>query len=128
MEEAVGIRWHHFITKMAQRSHHAHSVTLEREQTKLSIVFRALGADAGLSIRAAAEQPIKTSRTFLQKIAGSGIRFALAWRDEDTLYLPDSLDFYPSTSLNEDLYLWLTALASCQNDQLMNKRNWHSAN
>jgi len=128
MEEAVGIRWHHFITKMAQRSHPAHSVTLEREQTKLSIVFRALGADAGLSIRAAAEQPIKTSRTFLQKIAGSGLRFALAWRDEDTLYLPDSLDFYPSTSLNEDLYLWLTALASCQNDQLMNKRNWHSAN
>lgn len=89
MEEAVGIRWHHFITKMAERSHPACKIKLENEQTKLSVVFRALGADAGLSIRAAAEQPIKTSRTFLQKIAGSGLRFALAWRDEDTLYLPD---------------------------------------
>ena len=128
MEEAVGIRWHHFITKMAERSHPAHKIKLESEQTKLAVVFRALSADAGLSIRAAAEQPVKTSRTFLQKIAGSGLRFALAWRDEDTLYLPDSLDFYPSKALNQDLYLWLTALASCQQDTLMNKRTWHTAN
>lgn len=128
MEEAFGIRWHHFITKMALRSHPAQKVKLENEQTKLSIIFRALGADAGLSIRAAAEQPVKTSRTFLQKIAGSGLRFALAWRDEDTLYLPDSLDFYPSQSLNRDLYIWLTALASCPSTAQMRRRNWHTAN
>lgn len=124
MEEAVGIRWHHFITKMANRSHPKQRVLLEDEQQKLSIIFRALGGDAGLSIRTAAEQPIKASRTFLQKVAGSGLRFALAWRDQDALYLPDKIDFYPATSLNQDLYLWLTALASCQSEHQFNRANW----
>lgn len=124
MEEAVGIRWHHFITKMANRSHPKQCVLLEDEQNKLAIIFRALGGDAGLSIRAAAEQPVKASRTFLQKVAGSGLRFALAWRDQDTLYLPDKIQLYPSKSLNQDLYLWLTALASCQTEHRFSRNDW----
>ena len=78
MEEAVGIRWHHFITKMAQRSHPSARVLLEDNQASLAIIFRALGGDGGLSLRASAEQTLKTSRTFLQTIAGSGHRHALA--------------------------------------------------
>ena len=128
MEEAVGIRWHHFITKMADRSYPDHRVKLEDEQAKLSIFFRALGTDAGLSIRATAEQPVRTSRTLLQKMAGAGLRFALAWRDSTTLYLPDTLDFYPSKKLNQDLYIWLTGLASCQEAGLINKNNWYLIN
>lgn len=128
MEEAVGIRWHHFITRMANRSHPSARILLEDEQAKLAIVFRALGGDAGLSIKAAAEQPVKASRTFLQKIAGSGLRFALAWRDLDTLYLPDKIDFYPSKERNQDLYLWLTALASCQTEHQFRKSVWFKTN
>lgn len=124
MEEAVGIRWHHFITRLANRNHPQARVLLEQEQNKLAIIFRALGGDAGLSIRTAAEQPVKASRTVLQKIAGSGLRYALAWRDNDALYLPDSLAFYPQTSLNQDLYLWLTALASCQTEHQYRKNDW----
>ena len=43
MEEAVGIRWHHFITRMAQRSYPQARVTLEQEQPRLAVVLRALG-------------------------------------------------------------------------------------
>lgn len=128
MEEAVGIRWHHFITRMANRSHPQARVMLDNEQAKLAIVFRALGGDAGLSIKAAAEQPVHASRTFLQKIAGNGLRFSLAWRDQDVLYLPHKIDFYPSKQLNQDLYLWLTALASCQQLHQFSKRDWFNIN
>ncbi len=128
MEEAVGIRWHHFITKMAQRSHPSARVLLEDNQASLAIIFRALGGDGGLSLRASAEQTLKTSRTFLQTIAGSGHRHALAWRDQDSLHLPAQLDYYPSPSLNKDLYLWLTALASCRPLASMHQGNWIQAN
>ncbi|UZK03935.1 nitric oxide reductase activation protein NorD [Venatoribacter cucullus] len=128
MEEAVGIRWHHFITRMAQRSYPQARVTLEQEQPRLAVVLRALGGDAGLSIRAAAEQRLNTSRSWLQKVAGNGLRFALAWRDADTLYLPAQLEFYPSAELNRELYLWLTALASCQPLLVLAGQEWHSLN
>lgn len=113
MEEAVGIRWHHFITRMAVRTYPDAAVMLSAEQNTLAIIFRALGGDAGLRLSVAAEQRVKSSRSWLQKIAGSGLRQALAWRDQNQLYLPDHLDFYPQRALNADLYLWLTALASC---------------
>src|SRR5690606_27007297 len=128
MEEAVGIRWHHFITRMAQRSYTQARVTLEQEQPRLAVVLRALGGDAGLSIRAAAEQRLNTSRSWLQKVAGNGLRFALAWRDADTLYLPAQLEFYPSAELNRELYLWLTALASCQPLLVLAGQEWHNLN
>lgn len=128
MEEAVGIRWHHFITKMASRSHPSARVQLEDQQASLAIIFRALGGDGGLSLRSSAEQSLNTTRTFLQKIAGSGHRHALAWRDQDCLYLPAQVDFYPSQELNQQLYLWLTALASCSHLAQMHKGNWIQAN
>ncbi|MFY9178855.1 MAG: VWA domain-containing protein, partial [Venatoribacter sp.] len=55
---------------------------------------------------------------------GSGHRHALAWRDADSLHLPAQLDFYPSQELNQDLYLWLTALASSSNLVAMHRGNW----
>src|SRR5690606_26051750 len=93
-----------------------------------AVVLRALGGDAGLSIRAAAEQRLNTSRSWLQKIAGNGLRFALAWRDADTLYLPAQLAFYPTAELNRGLYLWLTALASCQPLLVLTGPEWHLLN
>ncbi|MCF6280954.1 MAG: VWA domain-containing protein, partial [Candidatus Polarisedimenticolaceae bacterium] len=50
-------------------------------------------------------------RTFLQRIAGSSQRVELAWRDEEALILPSEIDYFPESSLNRDLYLWLAALA-----------------
>lgn len=113
MEEAVGIRWHHFITRVAVRTYPDAAVLLSDEQKTLAMIFRALGGDAGLRLSVAAEQRVKASRSWLQKVAGSGLRQALAWRDQNHLYLPDHIDFYPQRTLNADLYLWLAALASC---------------
>ena len=61
-------------------------------------------------------------------MAGNGLRFALAWRDADTLYLPAQLEFYPSAELNRELYLWLTALASCQPLLVLAGQEWHTLN
>ncbi|MFC3681362.1 nitric oxide reductase activation protein NorD [Bacterioplanoides pacificum] len=113
MEEAVGIRWHHFITRMAVRTYPQASACFAEQQASLATVFRALSGNAGLRLALAAEQRLKTSRSWVQKVAGSGLRQALAWRDESCLYLPERLDFYPDAGLNRDLYLWLAALAAC---------------
>ncbi|MCA6063719.1 nitric oxide reductase activation protein NorD [Thalassolituus marinus] len=126
MEEAVGIRWHKLITHMAQLSYPQHSASLTNEQQRLALVLRALGGDAGLNIRVAAERRVHSSRHLLQKIAGTGLRWPLAWRDHDTLYLPAEIALYPDEGHNRDLYLWLTALASC--NPLTEQGNWFSGN
>lgn len=126
MEEAVGIRWHHFITRAAARDYPQQATTLAAEHQRLLLVLRALGGDAGLSIRTAAERPLQTSRHFLQKLAGTGLRWPLAWRDQEALYLPASLALYPQQSLNRDLYLWLTALAAANSG--LNGQGWFRMN
>lgn len=126
MEEAVGIRWHNLITRLAQLSYPQHKACLADEQQRLALVLRALGGDAGLSIRPAAERRVQSSRHLLQRIAGTGLRWPLAWRDHDTLYLPAEIALYPDQSHNRDLYLWLTALASC--NPLSECSNWFAGN
>ena len=53
-------------------------------------------------------------RSLLQRVAGSGRRVALAWRDHEALYLPERLAVLPTRALNRELYFWLAALAAVQ--------------
>ncbi|WP_299183559.1 VWA domain-containing protein [uncultured Neptuniibacter sp.] len=111
MEEQVGQFWDRFITKLADPNHQHEPVKLQELRKPLAIFFRTLGGEPGLSIRAASETSNDSKRSWIQRLAGSHQRIALAWRDEDTLCLPESLNVYPQASLNRDLYYWLAALA-----------------
>lgn len=119
MEEYVGMRWHNLINRLARTSYPEAQVRLEDEGPRLAMVFRALGGDPGLTIKAATERALKPPRHWLEKIAGTGRQYALAWRDEDSVRLPPVLQIYPDRELNRDLYLWLIALASqaCASDR-----------
>jgi nitric oxide reductase NorD protein len=118
MEEQVGALWHRAITRIAQqldqRRYPQAAVRLQDLAPTLGILFRALGGDGGLQVEAAEASAHGARRGLLQWLAGTGDKAELAWRDERSLRLPESIDCFPAPGLNRDLYLWLTALAVTQ--------------
>ncbi len=118
MEEYVGGLWHQFITGLAERSYPQAAVTLAEVEKTVGIFFRALGGDAGLRIASASSTDHHARRRWLQRLAGSGERATLARMDGETLRLPAQLAVFPEKSLNRDLYLWLAALAACDEETL----------
>src|SRR5690606_32133609 len=90
----------------------AAQIHLDDEGPRLAMVFRALSGDPGLTIKASTERSINTWRPLAHRLAGTGRRHALAWRETDALRVPESLAVFPDKRMNRDLCLWLTATAS----------------
>lgn len=111
LEEIVGARWHRFITKRANTQYPEAIVYLNEMRHTAGIFFRALGGEGGLRVENATDSKVHARRSLLQRIAGTGGKTQYAWRDEETLRLPESIALFPSTQLNRDLYLWLTAIS-----------------
>ncbi|SFM63947.1 nitric oxide reductase activation protein NorD [Halopseudomonas yangmingensis] len=126
MEDIVGARWHNLITRLARTGFPDARVTLEDEGPRLAVVFRALGGSPALSIKPSTERTLSPPRPLLQKIAGTGRKHALAWREEDCVRLPDRLQVFPRAQLNRDLYLWLVAMASV--GQVRSGADWLGGN
>jgi nitric oxide reductase NorD protein len=57
----------------------------------------------------------------LQRVAGSGEKVELSWRDGELLRLPSQIDLFAEQALNRDLYFWLVALAAAESD---NSQPW----
>ncbi len=125
MEEAVGKYWHRLITRHAENNYPQATVHLADVTKRIAIMFRALGGDGGLKIEAATPRDHGAQRHWLQRIAGSHKKAALAWRDGETLRLPEKLSLYASAELNRDLYFWLAALAAVDG---VEGRDWFSTN
>jgi nitric oxide reductase NorD protein len=112
MEEWIGERWNRLITRAADRSHVAHAVALDAVQQPVLLLFHAAGGAPGVRVVPAAAARIGGPRSWLQRIAGSGLRAAVSRLDADTLALPPSIAVFDDAALNRDLYLWLAALAA----------------
>ncbi len=126
MEEFIGKIWHRYITNAADQQFPEAAVGLDEMRHTAAIFFRALGGEGGLRIERALETDDASKRNILQRIAGSGKKTELAWRDEETLRLPDQIALFPAKQLNRDLYLWLTALSAIETDA--DPRNWLESN
>jgi nitric oxide reductase NorD protein len=111
LEEHVGALWHRVITRIADRRHPQAAVRLEDVAQTAGILFRALGGDGGLEVCAADATVHGARRGLLQRVAGTGDKAVLAWRDDRSLRLPPVIDCFAEARLNRDLYLWLAALA-----------------
>ncbi len=111
MEEFVGKIWDRFITNSADRHYPDAIVYLDDIRHTAGIFFRALGGEGGLRVENATDSAIHARRSILQRIAGTGKTTQYAWRDEETLRLPESIALFPERQHNRDLYLWLTALS-----------------
>jgi nitric oxide reductase NorD protein len=112
MEEQVGALWHKLITRLADQSHHDAEVHLSDIKGGLAVFFRALGGDAALQIEVVDSISVNRRRNWLQRIAGSGNKVELAWRDQNALKLPASIAWFETTALNRNLYFWLSAMAA----------------
>ena len=119
MEEYVGGLWHKLVTRAANQRHADAGVRLDEISKTASIFFRALGGDAGLNLSAAPATRHGARRRWMERIAGSGDKVELAWRDHETLRLPERIDLFPERSLNRDLYLWLVALSAAESDDTL---------
>ncbi|MFO1429747.1 MAG: VWA domain-containing protein [Candidatus Competibacteraceae bacterium] len=113
MEEYIGRLWHRWVTFIAYPGFPQAVVRLEEMAGLLPLFFRALGGDPDLSIKPASTIAHGAHRRLLQRIAGSFKKVDFAWQDDTTLYLPARLEYFPEWTLNRDLYLWLAALAAC---------------
>ncbi len=116
MEEYVGELWHKLVTRAADRRHVEAVVTLEEIAKTASVFFRALGGDPGLNLSAAPATRHGARRRWLERVAGSGDKIELAWRDGETLRLPERISLFPQRALNRDLYFWLVALSAASPD------------
>lgn len=116
MEEYVGELWHRLITKAAENRQVDAAIELDDIAKTIAIFFRALGGDTGLSISAAPALHHGARRRWLQRVAGSGEKIELSWRDGEVLHLPSRVDLFSEKSLNRDLYLWLVAMAAIEVD------------
>src|SRR5574340_1595406 len=112
MEEFVGSLWDKLITRAAYRGFPKARVELGQIERIAPVFFRAIGGDAGLTLRAGTATPHGARRSWMERVAGIGDKVELAWRDDATLYLPAALDVFPERELNRELYLWLIALAA----------------
>ncbi|GAB6043175.1 VWA domain-containing protein [Endothiovibrio diazotrophicus] len=112
MEEQVGELWHRLVTRLAEGPNIRAAVRLAEVERTVGVLFRALGGDGGLRVEAAEATGNRARRRWLARIAGSGERVALAWRDEQALRLPPVVAWFAERALNRDLYLWLAALAA----------------
>lgn len=110
MEEQVGEIWHKWITRRASNNYPQAGVTLASVHKRLMILFRALGGDLGLPLEAASITSYESRRSWLQRLAGSGLSASLAWKDERGIRLPPQIDVFPERQFNEDLYTWLTLM------------------
>jgi nitric oxide reductase NorD protein len=116
MEEQVGALWHRLVTRAARDRHPEAAVRLGDLAPTLGVIFRALGGDGGLRVEPAAATAHGASRKLLQRIAGTGKKVELAWRDSRALRLPTVIDWFPSQVLNKELYIWLVALAAASDE------------
>jgi len=125
MEEWVGGLWHKYITRKANAEFDEARVNFEQVSKSVAMVFRALGGDVAKRVEAATGREYLTRKSFLQKISGDTQLVSLAWQDEESLRLPESLAVFNDKTLNYDLYIWLAVLAAHHNDRF---RHWAKDN
>ena len=112
MEEWVGSVWHKFIMQKSHTEFDHARVELNDIRKSVGLLFRALGGAPNIRIEAAGPRDYSVRRTLLDKISGAKLQFSLAWQDETSLRLPQSIAVFDCTNLNKELYLWLAVLAA----------------
>lgn len=112
MEESIGKVWNKFLSKKISTEHEDARVYFTSRSKTLKLFYHLLGEEKAKDLHITDKRFIKTSRSFLNKISGSGKSFYLTWQDDKGVYLPESLALFPTIELNEMLYFWLIAMST----------------
>ena len=117
MEEWIGGIWHKYITRKASTEHQEARIHFDEVGKAVGVIFRALGGEGVKRVEAASPRDYAVRRSFLQKIAGENQQVSLAWQDDESLRLPESIAVFPTKALNKDLYIWLAVMAANHQDR-----------
>ncbi|WP_439400914.1 nitric oxide reductase activation protein NorD [Bradyrhizobium sp. DASA03068] len=110
LEETVGRAWHRMVGGTASYPVHAeHAVSLAEVRSRLAVMFRALGGEAGVQIASARARKSGHRLGWRQRIGLGDERIEQPGRDAATIFLPDSIGIFADRELNASLYRWLAA-------------------
>ena len=112
MEESIGKIWDKFLNKKVNKSYADKAVLFSDKSKSLNVFYHLLGGDKGKELQVTDKRTIKTTRSVLERVSGSGTTFYLTWQDEKGVYLPASIAYFDDEKLNEMFYYWLIALAT----------------
>ena len=121
MEEIVGTAWHKIISRWSYQGYPDAGVSLTQIDSQIAVFFRAMGGNGALRITEVTSSKHGARQNVIQRIAGSGLKAALASCDNETLRLPPYLDSMPTIALNRSHYFWLAALASISSQALQSQ-------
>lgn len=112
-EETVGTAWHRATERFSPPPGYPEAaVRLERERGRLAVLFRGLGGSGGVELKPLAAQQSAHRLGFFRRIGTEAERLAVTSFDGAVLGLPETIDTFPDSALNADLYLWLAAFAA----------------
>lgn len=112
-EETVGTAWHAVVgNSMTCPTFPDAAVRLEGLSETLGVVFRGLGGDPGVCIRAAPSTVSSHRRRLRQRLGSEAEAVVRARIDGDSLFLPPVIDAFADARANERLYVWLAAWAA----------------
>ncbi|UGA39504.1 hypothetical protein JOS77_08460 [Chromobacterium haemolyticum] len=85
MEDIVGGWWDKLAQRAARRGFPECAVELAQVTAQAPLFFRAMGGDPALALRSTVGTEHGARRGWLQRLAGTGSRVELAWRDSQVL-------------------------------------------
>ncbi len=112
-EEAVGALWDRFVDRLdATPGHPEAAVALASVKGRLGVLFRGLGGERGVEIKAGSDAVSHHRRSWRRRLARDRERVKCARFDGATLFLPERIDEFADAALNRQFYLWLAAQAA----------------
>ncbi len=112
-EETIGKLWHAYASRLdAPGVYDGARVDLASVGGRLAILFRGLGGDPAVEIKAVTDE-VSAHRLSFRRFLGTAQEFTPRTSfDGAALRLPQSLAVFPAAEANAALYLWLTAAAA----------------
>jgi nitric oxide reductase NorD protein len=112
-EETIGKLWHAYASRLdGTPVHEGARVSLSEVSGRLAVLFRGLGGDGSVEIRAVAEQTSHHRLSWLRRLGTWADRIPRASYDGAVLRLPESLAEFPQREANAALYVWLATAAA----------------
>ncbi|MCF8474144.1 MAG: VWA domain-containing protein [Emcibacter sp.] len=117
-EELVGKKWHMLVRDQSSYPHYKDcAVRLEDITEMISIFFRGIGGDPGIDVSSVSETSQNHRLSWRMRLGMDNERLPMARRDNDSLLLPNVIDYFPDKDLNRSLYLWLATFLSYEREK-----------
>ena len=109
-EESVGKIWHAYASNLdAPAEFEDAKICLSQMQGRLSVLFRGLGGQRDVEIKAATPQESRHRLSVRRALGQTAERIARPSFDGEVLRLPGEIATFPHPDANTALYIWLAA-------------------